>query len=88
MKEVLNYLVMKTDWMKTFVGVTFVTVTAWCVYKVFTTDIPIRNTEIVHFMAGEVFGITLSIAQFYFGSSKGSQQKQEIIADQAKQATK
>lgn len=72
----------KTDWMKTFVGVTFVLVSAWVVYRVFTSDIPNGNAEIVHFIAGEVFGVSLCVANYYFGSSKGSQDKTEIIRKQ------
>lgn len=79
MKDFLKMMAHKTDWMKTFVGVTFVLVSAWVVFRVFTSDIPHGNTEIVHFIAGEVFGVSLTVANYYFSSSKGSQNKQELI---------
>jgi hypothetical protein len=70
--------------MKTFVGMSFVGIFLFTVVHVLKSEIPEGNREIAHIILGEVAGAALTIAAFYYGSSKGSQEKQEIIADQAK----
>jgi len=82
MKDIVQFIIAKADWMKTFVGMSFVTVFVFTVIYVLTREIPENNKEIAHFILGEVAGTALTIATFYFGSSKGSQEKQEIINKQ------
>lgn len=84
--ELFKWFVAKTDWMKTIVGITFITVFSFTVIYVLKYAVPESNKEIVHFMMGEISGVALSIATYYFGSSKGSQEKTEIIKDQHKAA--
>lgn len=82
MKELLNLILLKTDWMKTFVGVVLITVFSLCVVYLMKYSIPEGNREIAHFMLGEISGVVLAIATYYFGSSKGSQEKTQIIKEQ------
>jgi len=84
--ELFKWFVAKTDWMKTTVGLVFVSVFSFTVVFVLKNAVPETNKEIVHFMMGEISGVALSIATYYFGSSKGSQEKTEIIKDQHKAA--
>lgn len=86
MRDVITKIFEKMDWMKTFVGVSFVSIFIYMVVYVLKSDIPKDNSEIAHFIAGEVSGAALAIANFYFGSSKGSQEKQEIIKQQNEKA--
>lgn len=79
LKDIIHYVLGKTDWMKTYVGISFVNVFIFLVVWLITRPIPKENTEILHFVAGEVSGVALAIASYYFGSSKGSQDKAETI---------
>ena len=79
MKEFLQAMVVKTDWMKTFVGAAFVGLFVFSVCYVLMLAVPEGNREIAHFMIGEVSGVALTIAAYYFGSSKGSQEKQRTL---------
>lgn len=89
LKDIIHYVLGKTDWMKTMVGMSFVGIFLFTVVYVLTRKIPTENTEIAHFVAGEVSGVALTIAAYYFGSSKGSQDKAETIkkhmSEQAKE---
>lgn len=82
MIEFLKMMAHKTDWMKTFVGVTVMAVFVFQAVWIIVRPIPEENKEIVHFMLGEVVGMALTLPQYYFGSSKGSQEKTEIIRKQ------
>ncbi len=84
--ELFKWFVAKTDWMKTIVGLVFLLVFSFTVVYVLKKPVPEGNKEIVHFMMGEISGVALTIASYYFGSSKGSQEKTEIIKDQHKAA--
>lgn len=79
MWEEIKYVLHKTDWMKTFVGITFVLLFTFLVIWVIMKPIPEGNREIALFVAGEVAGVALTIASFYYGSSKGSQEKAEHL---------
>lgn len=72
----------KTDWMKTIVGLVFIGVFSFTVVYILKKPVPEGNREIAHFMMGEVAGVALTIASYYFGSSKGSHDKTEIIKQQ------
>lgn len=82
MKDIIHFLIAKTDWMKTFVGIVIITVFSSVVLYIMKYEIPEGNREIAHFMLGEVSGVALAIATYYFGSSKGSQEKTQIIKEQ------
>lgn len=76
---IIKVILAKTDWMKTIVGMAFVSIFIFSVVYILTRSIPDTNREIAHFMVGEVSGVALTISAYYFGSSKGSQEKTEII---------
>jgi hypothetical protein len=82
MKEFIKLIIVKTDWMKTFVGLVLITVFSFTVVYIMKYEIPEGNREIAHFMLGEVSGVALTIASFYYGSSKGSHDKTQIIKEQ------
>lgn len=86
MKEILKELFLerlkKVDTMKTIVGIVFISIFAFTVVYILKTPVPKDNTEIAHFMMGEVSGVALTIASYYFGSSKGSQEKSTAINKQ------
>jgi hypothetical protein len=82
MKEVLKSLVTKADWMRTFVGWTVMGMFCFTVIYVLVRPVPEGNKEIAHLIAGEVIGAGITMLNFYFGSSKGSQDKNEIIKSQ------
>lgn len=82
MVEFIKGFITKTDWMKTFVGITVMGVFVFQAVWIILRPIPEENKEIVHFMLGEVVGMALTLPQYYFGSSKGSQEKTEIIRKQ------
>lgn len=77
----------KTDWMKTFVGISFTLLFMFSVNYILMSPIPDANREIAHFIAGEVSGVALTIATYYYGSSKGSQEKTEMIKKQNEKTT-
>jgi len=79
LKDIINNFLGRTDWMKTFVGISFVSLFIFTVVYILTRAIPEGNREIAHFISGEVAGVALTIAVYYFGSSKGSQDKSETI---------
>jgi hypothetical protein len=82
MKELLKTLMSKADWMRTFVGLTVMSMFCFTVVYVLVRPVPEDNKEIAHLIAGEVIGAGITMLNFYFGSSKGSQDKNEIIKQQ------
>lgn len=82
MKELFKEYLKKVDLMKTIVGLVFISVFAFTVIYILMVPVPAQNTEIAHFMMGEVSGMALGIATYYFGSSKGSQEKSATIQKQ------
>jgi hypothetical protein len=86
MKELFALFLAKTDWMKTFVGISMIGVFSFLVYAIIYVPLPDSAKEIIIHVLGIMEGAVIGIVTYYYGSSKGSQQKQEIIADQAKQA--
>lgn len=79
LKDIIHYVLGKTDWMKTAVGLFFLYVFYKVIDYLLHNAIPRENSEVVLFMAGEVAGAALTICVYYFGSSKGSQDKSETI---------
>ncbi len=69
----------KTDWMKTFVGLSVIAIFGTQALYMLKYEIPEANKEIVHFMLGTMDGSLLTIIAYYFGSSKGSQEKQRTL---------
>lgn len=82
MKDIIFEYLKRVDLMKTAVGVSFVGIFGFTVVYVLTKAVPDANKEIAHFMMGEVAGCALTIAAYYYGSSKGSQEKSTTIQKQ------
>jgi ABC-type Mn2+/Zn2+ transport system permease subunit len=82
MKDILNVIFAKADWMKTIVGLVFLSVFSFSAIYILKMPVPEGNREIAHFMLGEIAGVALTIASYYFGSSKGSQDKTEMMKKQ------
>jgi uncharacterized membrane protein YqgA involved in biofilm formation len=85
MKEVIKEFIRdywsKVDLMKTLVGLTILFVFASLVLKLIHEEIPERNREIIIHIIGMVEGALGVLVTFYYGSSKGSQKKDELIAN-------
>jgi uncharacterized membrane protein len=79
MKEFIEALLSKADWMKTIVGISIIGIFSYMVYMIFAYDLSdAKETIIVHIL-GIIEGMLLMIGNYYFGSSKGSQDKQRTI---------
>lgn len=77
--EILKLILAKTDWMKTIVGISIIGIFSFMVYMVFTYDLPETKENIIIHILGIIEGMLVMIGNYYFGSSKGSQEKTEII---------
>lgn len=82
MKEFIQGFVAKTDWMKTCTGLTVLFVFAFQAYFLGFHEVPKGNEPVFHILFGIIDTSMVGIVQYYFGSSKGSQDKQEIIKQQ------
>ena len=61
----------------------------FCVYALFFLDIPTGNRELVIHLLGIIEGVFVgSMATYYFGSSKGSSDKNEVIKKQLDEKNK
>jgi len=70
----------KSDWMMMFVGISVLFGYGAIVYVALFGSIP--NNEIYYFIAGNVFSFGAAIVTYYFGSSKGSKDKDKLINSQ------
>ena len=69
----------KRDWMQTVVGSLGIGMLGFSLYVLVYNDIPVDNKELfVHFI-GIIEGVAISIFSYYFGSSKGSKDKTELM---------
>jgi hypothetical protein len=50
------------------------------IIALFTVPVPEDNKGMIHTLVGNVFGLVAAVYTFYFGSSKGSQDKDDKIA--------
>lgn len=80
--ELIKYILGKTDWMKTIVGLSIIGLFSYLVYMVFVYDLPETKENIIIHILGIIEGMLLTIGNYYFGSSKGSQEKTEIMKQQ------
>lgn len=63
----------RSDWMMKLVGIWVLILTTWIIYAVFYTVI--INSEMSHFIAGEVVGFAASVVMLYYGASQRSAKK-------------
>jgi hypothetical protein len=82
MIEFLKEFASKTDWMKTGTGLTVLFVFSFQAYFLGFHEIPKGNEPVFHILFGIIDTSMVGLVQYYFGSSKGSQDKQEIIKSQ------
>jgi uncharacterized membrane protein len=78
----------KADWMKTIVGISIIGIFSFMVYMIFAYDMSDTKETIIVHVLGIIEGMLIMIGNYYFGSSKGSQDKQEIIKQQNEAANK
>ncbi|MCO6501359.1 MAG: hypothetical protein J5I47_13420 [Vicingus serpentipes] len=70
----------RTDWMQVIVGVLGLIMLGFNLYAIVFLNIPADNkTLFTHFM-GIIEGVALSIFGYYFGSSKGSKDKTNLLS--------
>ena len=80
--ELLKFLMSKTDWMKTVVGVSIISIFSYMVYMIFAYELSDAKETIIVHVLGIIEGMLLMIGNYYFGSSKGSQEKTELLKQQ------
>jgi uncharacterized membrane protein required for colicin V production len=84
MKEILNHIISKleqVDILKTVVCFTVLFVFVRMANKLIDHEVPEANREILIHVLGIIEGAVVSFVSFYFGSSKGSQKKDQMLAD-------
>lgn len=79
MEHLLKSFFWKTDWMKTIVGISIIGIFSFMVYMIFAYELSDAKETIIVHVLGIIEGMLLMIGNYYFGSSKGSQDKTEII---------
>lgn len=67
----------KTDILMLITGIVILSLLVMVVVSVFFFDL--KNKEMTHFIAGEITCLSAGMAVYYFGSSKGSKDKQAIL---------
>lgn len=67
-----------SDWLMKLVGVVALAVFGFLVYAAIYEDL--KNEAVVHQMIGLIEGVMLTIVAYYFGTSKSSAQKTDIMA--------
>jgi hypothetical protein len=82
MKEVLKTILLRADLMKIFSGLTILIIFGVQALYLLKYEIPEGNRDIIHILFGTIDGSVITILSFYYGSSKGSQEKTEIIKQQ------
>jgi uncharacterized membrane protein len=80
-KEIVKDLFSKIDPIKFAVAFCVMYVFITLVNKLITEEIPKENREIIIHLIGMVEGVVATLVSFYFGSSKGSQSKDKLLAD-------
>jgi uncharacterized membrane protein len=71
----------RIDLLKTIVCLVVLYVFVMMVNRLLKEAIPEENREIIIHLLGIVEGIVGTLVAFYFGSSKGSQKKDQMLAD-------
>jgi hypothetical protein len=79
MEDFFKAMIAKTDWMKTLTGVTVLFVFTFQAYFLGFHEIPKGNEPVFHILFGIIDTAMVGLIQYYFGSSKGSQDKQRTI---------
>lgn len=69
----------RTDWVHLGVTILFMVFFGWAFYAVIYVQLPEEREFALHQILGMVEGIVLSIAGFYYGTSRSSRSKDEVI---------
>lgn len=80
--EVAKSIILKADPMKTVTGLVMLCVFSFLVNQLVTHELPEANREIVIHILGIIEGAVMAIVTYYYGSSKGSQEKSEQLKKQ------
>ncbi|HMG92614.1 MAG TPA: hypothetical protein VK589_21300 [Chryseolinea sp.] len=79
MKNIIHSYLEKIDLSKTLVLLTACASFLFCNYALAYIEIPEHNTAIFHTLIGIVDATFVNIVSWYFGSSKSSAKKTELI---------
>jgi len=79
MKDVLKDFLIKIDVMQFIAAMTVMSVFLMVVNALIYRVIPPENKEILIHVLGIIEGAVMTIVSFYYGSSKGSQKKDELL---------
>jgi hypothetical protein len=82
MKEIIHDYLKKVDLMKTLVGLSIMGIFSYMVYMIFAYELSDTKETIIVHVLGIIEGMLLMVGNYYFGSSKGSQEKTEIMKKQ------
>lgn len=85
MKELIKLYLGKIDIIKSTVAIVSVFLLAFMAYSLVYVPIPEGNKEALYILIGIISSTVSMIAGFYYGSSKGSQKKDELIKSQSEQ---
>lgn len=79
MKELIAEYLKKVDLMKTITGLIVLLIFSFLVFKLVTKELPEANREVVVHVLGIIEGAVMGVVTYYYGSSKGSQEKSHQI---------
>lgn len=79
MKQIIKSILDKTDLMQFFVGISVMGIFFMLMNALIYRVIPPENKDMVNHAIGLVEGAVIMVVGFYYGSSKGSQKKDETI---------
>ena len=81
MKDLMKEALSKLDIIKTFSAFTIMTALLMIVFALIKIAIPVENKEALIHVLGIIEGAMITLISFYFGSSKGSQKKDEMFGN-------
>lgn len=79
MIDIIKDYLSRVDAVKTCVALTSLITLAFMCYALVYVPIPESNKEALYILIGIISSTVSMIGNFYFGSSKGSQKKTELI---------
>jgi len=86
MKEFIKGLFEKMDLIKSSVAIISLSLLAFMCYALVYVPIPESNKEALYILIGIISSTVSLISGFYYGSSKGSQSKDNVISKMTDQA--
>ncbi len=85
MNDLVKHFIERLDLIKSSVAIISISLLAFLCYALVYVPIPDGNKEALYILIGIISSTVTLIAGFYYGSSKGSQKKDEIIKSQNEQ---